>query len=110
MKQSINFSQFCDAFQAVRPENFSYDGLNALYEWIEELDDSCGTDTELDVIALCCEFSEYDSAVDCIDVAGYDYSLIEYDEEDTQEAGALEYLQDHTMVITFDSGIIIQDF
>jgi hypothetical protein len=110
MKQSITFNQFYDEFQAIRPDNFSYDGLQALYEWIEELDESCGIETELDVIALCCEFSEYDSAKDCILDTGYDCDLDDSDEEDDHEEYALAYLQDHTMVITFNTGIIIQDF
>ncbi len=116
MKQSINFSQFYDAFQSIRPDDFTYDGLKALYDWIEEMDDSCGTETELDVIALGCEFTEYDSA----DMAACEYFTFEgmsYDEEgneldsaDEVEEKALEYLHDHTTVITFDSGIIIQAF
>ena len=111
MKQSINFSQFCDAFRDMNHnDNFTYEGKKALFEWIEALDDDCGTETELDVIALCCEFSEYGSAVECINDAGYDLDLSEHDEGDAQEDAAVEYLNDHTMVILFDGGIIIQDF
>jgi hypothetical protein len=97
MKQTINFSQFHDAFwDHNRLDNFSYEGLKALFEWLEELDDSCGTETELDVVALCCEFSEY---ADLEEIQG-NYDTIE----------SLDDLRDHTTVITFDSGIIIQDF
>jgi hypothetical protein len=61
MKQTITFSQFHDAFRDMgRLDNFSYDGLKVLYDWFEDLDDDCGTETELDVIAICCEFSEAD--------------------------------------------------
>lgn len=111
MKQSINFSQFCDAFRDMgRNDNFSYGGLRALFDYIEALDDDCGTDTELDVIALCCEFSEYDSAVGCIKDAGYPF--VPYEDEGAEEVedAALEYLNENTIVIRFDSGIIIQDF
>lgn len=54
MKQTINFSDFLNAFQQVRPNNFSYEGLRALYDFLEEVD----PDMELDVIALCCDFNE----------------------------------------------------
>jgi hypothetical protein len=59
MKQTINESQFRDAFKSIRPDNFSYAGLGELFDWIEQIDEECGTETELDVIALCCDFSEY---------------------------------------------------
>ncbi len=61
MKQSINFCQFVDAFNAIRPNNFTYDGLRALYDHIEDWENDTGDELELDVIAFCCEFSEYDS-------------------------------------------------
>ena len=41
--------------------NFSYDGLGALFDYIEELEHDIGEDIEFDPIALCCEYSEYDS-------------------------------------------------
>lgn len=111
MKQSVNFSDFCDAFRDYdRNDNFSYEGKKALFDWIEALDDDCGTETELDVIALCCEFSEYSSAINCITDAGYSFNLDESEDPDDQEAAALEWLNDHTLLIQFDSGIIIQDF
>jgi len=60
MRQSITVSQFDDAFVNMgRQDQFSYEGRHALYEYIEQMDEECGTDTELDVIALCCEFTEY---------------------------------------------------
>jgi len=107
MKQSISFNQFTDAFTSYgRDDQFSYDGLKALFDYLEQLEDDCGTDFELDVIALCCEFSEYNTALEAVEQQGYD----EVDVAELQEARALDYLQDHTSVITFDGGVIIQDF
>ena len=61
MKQSINFYAFRDAFQAMRPDTFSYEGLRALFEYLEALEDDTGEEIELDVIAICCDFTEYGS-------------------------------------------------
>ena len=61
MKQTINFYDFQKAFQDLRPNSFTYDGLRALFEYLEELEDSNGEEIELDVIALCCDFTEYES-------------------------------------------------
>lgn len=62
MKQTINFYDFQKAFQDLRPNNFSYQGLRALFEYLEELEDNIGEEIEFDVIALCCDFIEYESA------------------------------------------------
>lgn len=61
MKQSINEYDFIKAFEECRPDNFSRDGLIALYAYLEEYEDDTGEEIELDVIALCCDFTEYDS-------------------------------------------------
>ena len=36
MKQTINESQFIDAFTKLRPNNFSYESLSALYDHLEQ--------------------------------------------------------------------------
>ena len=111
MKQTINFSQFIDAFASYgRKDQFTYNGLKALFDYLEQFEGDCGEEVELDVIALCCEFSEHDSALACILEAGYSYQVNTEDDEDDQETDALDYLQDHTSVITFNGGVIIQDF
>jgi len=94
MNKTINQNDFVDAFQAIRPEKFSYDGLRALFSYLEDLDEQCDTETELDVIAICCDFTEYE---DLEEIQG-NYNDIE----------SIENLQDHTTVIEFSGGIIIQ--
>ena len=59
IKQTVTESDFRDAFQAIRPNNFTYEGLGALYEYLWDLSEDIGEDIELDVIALCCDFTEY---------------------------------------------------
>lgn len=58
MKQTITLYDFRAAFKALRPENFSYDGLEVLFEYLESIEEGTGEEIELDVIALCCDFSE----------------------------------------------------
>lgn len=100
MKQTINESQFIQAFTDYdRQDQFSYEGLKALYNFIDELDQDCDTETELDVIALCCEFTEYDSLEEFQDNYGAD----DYPD--------LEAIQDSTLLIMVDNdSFIIQDF
>ena len=81
-----------------RADQFSHEGLGALFDWLDELAEDTDTPYELDVIALCCEFSEYS-----------DLSEIKANYSGT-DIDSLDDLRDHTSVIEFDGGIIVQDF
>ena len=60
MKQTVTEQEFIDAFVNMnREDNFTYGGRVALYEYLTELEEDCGIELELDVIAICCEYSEY---------------------------------------------------
>lgn len=61
MKQTINFYQFAEAFESLRPNNFSREGLIALFDMLEEYEGDTDHEIQLDVIALCCEFTEYEN-------------------------------------------------
>lgn len=92
MKQTINRYQFHDAFKNMnRSDNFSYNGLDKLFEYFGEYEDSTGEEIELDVIAICCEWSE----APLVDVLK-DYNL-----------ESLEELQDRTQVIEVDDETVI---
>lgn len=55
MKQIITKSMFRDAFHhAGRGTSFSYEGLGVIFDHLEELD----AELELDVVAICCDFTE----------------------------------------------------
>lgn len=101
MKTTVTLWHFRQAFQELRPHNFSYSGLRALFEHLDELEQDCGTEIELDVIALCCDFSEYTSAENACQA----YGIKAIDENE-----ALEKLINETSVIQFDGGIIVRDF
>jgi len=57
---NVSFQTFADQFKAMgRADQFSYAGLRALFEHIEEIEEGTGEPMEIDVIALCVDFSEY---------------------------------------------------
>lgn len=64
---------FIQAFEkSGRGEQFSYEGLKALYAYLTELEEETGESIELDVVSLCCEYSEYDSIEEAMDDYGCD--------------------------------------
>ena len=97
MKKTVSLHEFRDDFHAIRPNNFTYEGLEALYDFLEEMENDTGEELELDVIALCCDFSEYGS----LDELKADYS--DYD--------TIEDFEERTFVIPVSTGgYIIQAF
>jgi hypothetical protein len=74
----------------------------AFFDYLEDYEQSCGTDLDFDPIALRCEYSEYSNLKDAYE----SYQL--YDGE--TELEMMEYLRDNTQVIEFETGIILQDF
>jgi hypothetical protein len=110
MKITVDQSMFRDAFQRYdRIDNFSYQGLNALFDYLDDLDSGNEEETELDVIAICSDFSEHDSALE----AAKEYSPDVFDncEDEDPEKAALVFLQDNTTVIQVDGrGVIVASF
>ena len=64
MKQTMNEFDFKNEFKKIRPDNFSYDGLTALYDYLIQYEENCDTELEFDPIAYCCEYTEFDSFKD----------------------------------------------
>lgn len=57
----LNESEFRDQFSKMnRNNNFSYEGFGVLYEYFQELSEDNDMPYFLDVIGVCCAFSEYE--------------------------------------------------
>lgn len=102
-----NASQFRDEFrQHGRGDQFSYEALGLLFDYLEEMD----PDYDLDVVSLCCEYYETAPA----DIArDYSIDLNDADPEDDDYAEqcskiVTEYLHDNTSVVgTTSTGSIV---
>lgn len=106
MKTYISQYDFRRAFQECRPDNFSYDGLKVLFEYLEEYEMDIGEELELDVIGLCCDFAEATWQTIASD---YD-SSIELDineNDDEQKAQVLDFLADQGALIGETSNSIV---
>ena len=60
----VTESIFINSFLAIRPDNFSYAGLKALYEYFIEMGSE---EMELDVIGICCDFCQYDTEQEALE-------------------------------------------
>lgn len=108
MKTTVNFSEFRDSFQEIRPDNFSYQGQRMLFDHLEEYEESTGEEIELDVIAICCDFSE-DSFQNIADQYGIELDADE--DEDDQKQQVIDYLQDQGAYVGDSiNGIVYRNF
>ena len=84
-------SAFMDEFARMgRGEQFSYEALEALFDFYDELEDF-----ELDVIAICCEWTEYENEEEALGACGAE-DLVE--------------LQDGHFILELENGrLLVQD-
>jgi hypothetical protein len=113
--QTVDTYDFRRAFETCRPDNFSYEGLGLLFDYLDELSDDVGEPVELDVIAICCDYSE--DTVQAI-ADNYSIELPEREEDqDDDEYGEVctdavrDYLQGNTSIVGETSdGFVFANF
>ena len=107
MKQTVDKYDFCEAFRKIRPDNFSYDGLGALFDYLTDYEANSGEDMELDVIAFCCDFTEYENLAEFQANYGEEYETL-WDIEDQTTLIRVNTSEDEEG--KEDGRFIIQDF
>ena len=104
MYTTLTTNQIAHELYTDENADWSYNGALALAEYLEEMEIELGETYELDVVALRCDFSEYESAID----ACSDYGI----DADTEEA-AVELLRNETVVLKVSdkcNTVIVQNF
>ena len=108
----VDEGRFVSEFDRMgRAENFSLEARRALFDQLESLSSDMGAPIQLDVVAICCEWTEYDSAEDAADQ--YEFPAVVTDAGITPEqtAAALEWLQDRTTVLVLvGGGVVLEVF
>jgi hypothetical protein len=108
--QTLNKHQFIDSFKSwdTYSNHFSYEGLELLYDWLEMQKAQSDEDIELDVVALCCDFTESD-----VTTIQHEYTLPKnVVNTDLDFELVMEYLQENTSIvgITEQKTIIYYNF
>ena len=116
-----NGYQLQQLFREYGRENcFSPEGFDALYDYLDEYSDDMGEPFAVDVIAICGEFTEYESYKELYNDYSYSYNnsskSFEELEADNELDDFKEWVNDSTLVIEVTNykgdvtGIIIQCF
>ena len=112
MKQTINLYDLRYAFYKMgRKDNFSYEGLGVLFDYLEELEMATGEEMELDVISLCGDFAE--SIIDDL-IRDYDIDMSDCDTDDEEviKETVMEYMEQNTIVcgVTSNGSVVYEAF
>jgi hypothetical protein len=105
MKQTVNFNSFVQAFKdAGRAHQYSQRGLQAIYDYIEDYERDSGEEIELDVVGLCCDWTEcsYQEIAD-----DYDIDLSDCEDDDDKVQAVEAYLDGHTQYVNLDGDSFI---
>jgi hypothetical protein len=119
MKMTLSTNQVADALKSDQYAAWSYYGASALATYFQELEECLWPkeELELDVVAIRCDYSEYESAeLWAIDYfrddiwAAMGIDLDGEETEDEREKLIREYIRDHGQLIEFTGGIIVSNF
>jgi hypothetical protein len=116
MKKTLSTNEIANALRDDKNADWSWNGALALAEYLEECEESTGEEMELDVVAIRCDFSEYESLQDwahdyfsnALEELGFDES--EENEDDKVDEAIRDFILDNGQLIEFDGGIIVSSF
>lgn len=111
MKQTVNEFMFMEAFKDMgRADNFTPEALRSLFAFLEEMERDTGEESELDVIAICCDFSQesYDDIMAHHGISQDDIGVDSDATFDEEQEAVKEWLDGETIVVDyFDDGTIL---
>ena len=113
MKTTLSTYQAANLLSADTTAGWSRSGALALVEYLVQLEEDTGSDIEFDAVAIRCDYSEYESALQAALDQGFEPNPNLEEEpqsEEDKEADALAWLQYETEVIEFEGGVIIRSF
>jgi len=100
MIEQVTRNSFIDAFKmsGSYKDNFTYAGLNALFDYLESYEEDTGEKIELDIVAISCDYNEYN-----------DFAELQ---ENYKDIETMEELEEQTIIIRIpeSEGFIIQAF
>jgi hypothetical protein len=111
MKKTLTTYEVANELLADDNADWTRSGALALAEHLEQLEEDCGVEFELDVVELRCEYTEYSSLLKCAEyyLTAERIAEVLEDSEDNDET-LREYIHDHGQLIEFDGGIIVSNF
>lgn len=96
---TITEYQFIDEFRKIRPDNFSREGLEILFEYLTQIEDDTGQQIEFDPIGFCGDYREMTAREVCEE---YSISVDKHEggeDEDCYNEPARKFLESEGLLI-----------
>lgn len=108
MKITLSITDIADYLLKDSYAAWSRCGAREMSHWLEEMEEDCGMEMELDTVAIRCEYSEYESIIEAAGAYGWQPDENEFYEQ--HNAAAQQFLEEHTDIRIFNGGVIIRQF
>ena len=103
--QTLSKSSFIDAFtHSSRKDQFSYEALEAIFDYLEEYSDSTGEPVEFDIVGICCDWSEMTWQEV---VLSYGVDLSQCTDDDERVGEVESFLCDNTQFLELSDGVFV---
>jgi hypothetical protein len=103
--QTLDKYSFVEAFsQSSRKDHFSYEALEAIFDYLKDYSDSTGEPVELDIVALCCDWAEMTWKEIAV---SYDIDLSSCDDDDERIGEIESFLCDNTQWCALSEGSFV---
>lgn len=67
---TLNEYSFVERFKEVRSDNFSSNALVSLFHYYEDISEGIGEHIEFDPVAICCDWTEYETHKEALEAYG----------------------------------------
>jgi hypothetical protein len=108
MKTTVTEYTFIREFIAIRPDQFSVPALRALFDYYEDCEQGSGEELEFDPIAICCDWTEYASAIEAAEAYGWTHDADV--DADLNQARALDHLRENTQVLEAGDNYLVLNY
>lgn len=103
--QTLNKHSFIEAFkQSSRKDQFSYEALEAIFDYLEEYSDSTGEPVEMDIVGICCDWTEEDWKQVAED---YKIDLEDCEDDEARIEAVRDYLEFETQCVELSEGSFV---
>lgn len=105
MKKTIGVYELIDAFNSSETykNNFTYEALIELFDWYEEHEEAIGEEIELDIVAIACDWTEYENFQEVLETYGNEYA---------EDGTGTKDIQDYTDLINIPNSdrVLVRNF
>jgi hypothetical protein len=103
--QTLDKYSFVEAFkQSSRKDQFSYEALETIFDYLEDYSDSIGEPVEFDIVGICCDWAEMTWKEIAV---SYDVDLSSCEDDDERIGEIESFLCDNTQWCALSDGSFV---